>query len=146
MNPIIPEKKRKIVLKWIKKADGDLKVVKHLIAIDEPPTDILCFHCQQAIEKYLKAFLTFWDVRVKKTHDMNTILNLCIGQDEEFKRLDKEKISGLSYYAVEVRYPEEFYIPTLDETKEYFTLALGVKDFVLKKLGIKEEDLMEEEK
>lgn len=146
MNPLMPEKKRKIVLRWMKKVESDLKVVKHIITIDEPPTDILCFHCQQAVEKYLKAFLTFRDVRVSKTHDMDIIMNLCIEQDEEFERLDKKKISDLSYYAVEIRYPEEFYFPTLNETKEYFTLALKVKDFVLRRLGIKEEDLLGEEK
>jgi len=138
--------KKEIILRWFRKAESDLKVVKHLLVIDEPPTDALCFHCQQAIEKYLKAFLTFRNVRVKKIHDMEAILNLCIEQDREFENLDKENISSLSLFAVEVRYPEEFYIPTLDEVKEYFEIALKVKDFVFKKLGIREEDLMKNEK
>lgn len=138
--------KKEIILRWFRKAESDLKVVKHLLMIDEPPTDALCFHCQQAIEKYLKAFLTFRNVRVKKIHDMEAILNLCIEQDREFENLDKENISSLSLFAVEVRYPEEFYIPTLDEVKEYFDIALKVKDFVFKKLEIREEDLVENEK
>lgn len=138
--------KKEIILRWLRKAESDLKVVKHLLMIDEPPTDALCFHCQQAIEKYLKAFLTFRNVRVKKIHDMEAILNLCIEQDKEFGNLDKENISSLSLFAVEVRYPEEFYIPTLDEVKEYFEIALKVKDFVFKKLGIREGDLVKNEK
>ncbi|MFN3821056.1 MAG: HEPN domain-containing protein [bacterium] len=146
MKPILPEKKKEIVLRWLRKAESDLKVVKHLIAIKEAPTDVLCFHCQQAIEKYLKAFLTFQDVRAKKTHDLNAIMELCIEQDEDFKKLDKERISSLSFFAVEIRYPEDFYIPTIEETKEYFELALKVKDFVWRKLGINEEDLMGKEK
>lgn len=83
---------------------------------------------------------------MKKIHDMEAILNLCIEQDREFENLDKENISSLSLFAVEVRYPEEFYIPTLDEVKEYFDIALKVKDFVFKKLEIREEDLVENEK
>lgn len=82
---------------------------------------------------------------MKKIHDLEAILNLCIEQDKEFEKLDKEKISSLSLFAVEVRYPEEFYIPTLDEVKEYFEIALKVKDFVFKKLGIREEDLVKNE-
>lgn len=64
-----------------------------------------------------------------------------IFQDKDFEDLDKEKISRLSFFAVEVRYPEEFYIPTLDEVKEYFAIALKVKDFIFKKLEIREGDL-----
>lgn len=133
--------KKEIILRWLRKAESDLKVVKHLLPIDEPPTDALSFHCQQAVEKYLKAFLTFHDIRVKKIHDLEAILNLCIEQDQEFESLDKEKISSLSLFAVEVRYPDEFYIPTLEEVKEYFEIALKVKEFVLKKLEITEADL-----
>lgn len=135
------DKKREIILRWLKKAESDLKVVKHLIAVDEPPTDALCFHCQQVIEKYLKAFLTDKNIRVKKTHDIGALLNLCIEEDREFEVLDKEKISSLSYYAVEVRYPEDFYIPSVEEAKAAFNIALEVKEFVLKKLGIKEDEV-----
>ncbi|MEG8946758.1 HEPN domain-containing protein [Rosettibacter firmus] len=141
MKTLPSEKKREIILRWFKKAESDLKVVQHLISTDEPPTDALCFHCQQAIEKYLKAFLTFHDIRVQKTHDMKSLINLCVNQDKDFENLNEEKISHLSFFSVEIRYPEEFYIPALDETKEYFALALKVKEFVAKKLKIKEEEL-----
>lgn len=68
---------------------------------------------------------------------------MCIERDNDFINLiEREKASQLTDFAVEVRYPEEFYIPTLNETKEYFTLALKVKDFVFNKLGIGEEDLI----
>ena len=69
------------------------------------------------------------------------LLNLCIEQDKEFEQLDKEKISQLSLYAVEVRYADEFYLPSVDEAKDAFELAQKVKAFVLKKLKIKAEDL-----
>ena len=66
---------------------------------------------------------------------MGAILNLCIEQDKDFENLDKEKISQISFFAVEIRYPDEFYIPSIKEVKEYFEVALRVKDFVLEKLG-----------
>jgi len=60
--------KKEIILRWLKKAESDLKLIRYGLKIEDPPNDALCFHSQQAIEKYLKAFLTFKDTRVKKTH------------------------------------------------------------------------------
>ena len=50
--------KEDIVLRWIVKADNDLKAVKYMMAMEDAPLDVLSFHCQQAVEKYLKAYLT----------------------------------------------------------------------------------------
>ena len=126
--------KENIVLRWIKKAKNDLKVVEYLLEFENAPRDILCFHCQQAVEKYLKAYFTWVDIRVKKTHDLESILNLCIAKEKDFKKLDKDKISKLTLYAVDVRYPEEYLEPTVEEVREFYETANKVKDFVLKKL------------
>ena len=123
------------------KAEEDLRVTEHLLDVENPPTGAICFHCQQAVEKYLKAYLTYQNVRAGKTHDLGNILNLCIKQDESFEKLDKDKISSLSFYSVEIRYPDEFYIPKIDEAEESFKIVLKVKDFVFRKLRIKGEDL-----
>ena len=39
-------------------------------------------------------------------------------------------------YAVEIRYPDDFYIPDIEETKRAFTAALDIKNFILKKLNL----------
>ncbi len=96
--------------------------------------DILGFHCQQAVEKYFKAYLTWADIRVKKTHDLESILNLCIEEDKEFEKLDKDKISRLTLYAVNIRYPEEYFETTVEEVREAYETANEVKDFAMKKL------------
>jgi HEPN domain-containing protein len=126
--------KEDIVLRWLKKAENDLKAVKYLLDAADAPLDIICFHCQQAVEKLLKAYLTWTDIRVKKTHDLESILNLCIKENKEFEFLDKDKISELTLYAVTIRYPEEYLEPTAEETKEFYEITLKVKDFILKKL------------
>ncbi|GEM_PF-3716381 len=41
------------------------------------PLEIICFHCQQAAEKALKAYLVFLEIRVPKTHDLDYLLELC---------------------------------------------------------------------
>jgi len=131
------ERKRKVILRWLQKAESDIKVARYILEVEAPPTDAICFHCQQAVEKYFKAFLTFKDVRTKKVHNLGVLLDMCIEKDREFENIDKDKISGMSHFAVEIRYPDEFYIPSVEEAKEYFELTLKAKDFVLKKLGIK---------
>lgn len=37
---------------WFKKADNDLKNAKIVIEAEEPPTDTVCFHCQQTADKF----------------------------------------------------------------------------------------------
>lgn len=104
-------------------------------------TDTICFHCQQAIEKYLKAFLTSKNVRFERIHDLLTLLELCIQKDKDFEKLDKERISELTFYAVDLRYPDEFYIPSIEEAKSALNIATEVKEFILQKLEINEKEL-----
>lgn len=62
------------VQKWILKAQSDFKTAKDEILMKDPATDAICFHCQQSVEKYLKAFLTFYKIRVGKTHNLALLI------------------------------------------------------------------------
>lgn len=131
--------KDQVVSRWIKKAEEDLLAIKNEIEFvpkDRWATSSICFHAQQAVEKYLKAYLTAKDVRVGKTHDLGYLIEECIKIDEEFKKLKSLSVEKLSLYAVEVRYPDDFYTPTLEEAEEAYKIALSVRDFVRKKLGL----------
>lgn len=125
------------VRKWIIKAMEDFKVSQHELSLpdEEISTGPVCFHCQQVVEKLLKAYLVFKNIEFEWTHDLEHLLDLCSKCDPEFKNLD---VGTLTSYAVEVRYPDEFYIPTVDEARECFDIASKVKDFVSKKMKIKE--------
>jgi HEPN domain-containing protein len=131
--------KEEVSRRWLAKAENDLKAVKQLLTFEDAPTDVISFHCQQSVEKYLKSYLTLVDVRVKKTHDLETILYLCIGEDKDFKELDTEEIANLTFYAVEIRYPEDYIELTISEAEELYKIARKVRDFVRGKL--KEKDL-----
>ena len=63
---------------WIKKANEDLLVAKHIINIS--PTNST-YHSQQAVEKYLKAFLIINNIEPPKTHNIYHLLRLCIDID-----------------------------------------------------------------
>jgi HEPN domain-containing protein len=126
--------KENVIVRWLKKAGNDLKAAKYLLTLDDAPTDVISFHCQQAVEKYFKAYLTLVDVRVTKTHDLETILALCVEKDTKFQRLDKDGIAKLTFYAVEIRYPEEFIELSIDEARELYETAKAVKEFVMDRL------------
>jgi len=133
--------KREVVLRWLKKAESDFKSAELLLKANKVITDSICFHCQQAIEKYFKAFLTDKEIRFGKIHDLRTLYELCVGEDKDFERFDKEKMADLTYYAVDLRYPDEFYIPTPKEAQDAYKIASEVKKFILDKLKIKEDEL-----
>ena len=44
------------IKEWISKAEKDIKTVEIMKEVEDI-TEIVCFHCQQAVEKYLKALL-----------------------------------------------------------------------------------------
>ena len=57
---------KKQVEDWILLADKDLYAAEILLKDDNTLTNIVAFHCQQTIEKYLKAFLIENDVHIMK--------------------------------------------------------------------------------
>lgn len=120
--------------KWLLKADHDLQAAKNEMAMtsDTLLTDVICFHAQQAVEKCLKAFLIFKNVEFTRSHSLEYLKELCVQQDKEFDSLD---VGNLSDYAVEIRHPDDFYMPSKDEAEESISVATKIRDFVVKKIG-----------
>jgi len=130
------------VKNWLAKAYEDFRAAKSLLLLpeDEIPTGVVCFHCQQFVEKALKAFLIHHAVEFGRWHNLTMLKKLCAEKDSDFEKLE---IDELSIYAVEVRYPDEFFIPSLEEAKNCFQIAEAVKEFIFKKLKLSEREIME---
>ena len=126
---------KEIVLNWINKAKNDLKTAKDEIVTNEPATDTICFHSQQCVEKCLKAYLVYHQKYFRKTHNIAELIELCKEIDKDFDNLYNLKVEKLTFHAVEIRYPDEFYLPSLEEAKEAVKIAEKVLDFIIKKLG-----------
>jgi len=122
------------VKKWILKAENDLKIAKDEILTKDPATDAICFHAQQCVEKYLKAYLIYNDKEITKTHDILFLIKQCSLIDYEFKYLLEINADSLTSYAVEIRYPDDFYFPDIQEAKEAIEICEKVKEFVNNKL------------
>ena len=70
---------------------------------DRGLTDIVCYHCQQAVEKYLKGLLVLREVSFPKTHDLRILLELA-GKHSAL-RIHPAEVLPLNRYLVEGRYP-----------------------------------------
>jgi HEPN domain-containing protein len=121
-----------IVNQWLLRADHDFKIGADELLTENPATDMICFHMQQCVEKYLKAFLASRLVKPPRTHDIGTILNECLKIDSSFSFL--ENATYLSDYAVEARYPDDFYMPGMKDTQRAMESAGEVRTFILKKI------------
>ena len=65
------------VRRWVEKAEHDLRNAEYVLGLAEDcPTDTVCFHCQQCVEKYLKALLIHHGIDFPRTHDLVVLLNL----------------------------------------------------------------------
>ncbi len=93
-------------VKWVQKAEADWAVAQKLAGETPPPRDIVCFHCQQAAEKYLKALLQESGLVVPKTHELADIIDLLLPGNATLSRL-RRKADSLTQYAVDYRYPGE---------------------------------------
>ncbi|MCC6697679.1 MAG: HEPN domain-containing protein [Candidatus Hydrogenedentes bacterium] len=93
-----------VVREWIAKAENDLKTaVIALRAGAMCPTDTTCFHAQQCVEKYLKAFLACEGIAFPKTHNIRVLMELIPRQSRP--SLDRTWQDRLTDYATSARYP-----------------------------------------
>ena len=122
---------KEYIKQWILKANEDILVVEKLTESGIFAASSACFHCQQAVEKFLKAFLFANGVEIRKTHNIEFLLSECVEIDSDFAAIDPKNLND---FGVDVRYPGDIYIPSDKETIEYKEIALSVKELVESKL------------
>lgn len=130
------KEKLSIVKLWFKKAESDFRTMENNLKSKEPPTDAICFHSQQAIEKYIKGALIYFGKHITKTHDLVNLLTAIAKNIPELEILE-DKLDEISHYGVEIRYPDSFYDePSLGEAKNSYKIALKVKNIILNKINL----------
>ena len=75
----MPENERiiEVAHEWVAKAENDLKNAVHTLGMgQECPTDTVCFHAQQCVEKHLKALLALSKTDFPKTHNIEELMAL----------------------------------------------------------------------
>ena len=90
----------------------DLGVAKHLDETYHPkPLEIICYHCQQAAEKAIKALIMYYggEGGMPKLHDLSFLLNQ-IKNKVSIEEKYYDYADTLTPYGVSVRYPNELYL------------------------------------
>ena len=123
------------VLLWIEKADHDLGTAQITFLYLPAYWDTIAFHCQQAVEKYLKAYLVFLQVPFRKVHSLTYLLSL-VSQKIEIPDHLFDKAASLEDLAVEIRYPDSTIVLSDEETAEALSIAKLFREFVITQIGI----------
>ncbi len=111
---------------WLAKAQSDLLNADNNLNSENIPFDTVCFHCQQAAEKILKAYLVGNGEEYLFTHDLLMLLERVVILDNNAESL-RDSLAILMPYAVEIRYPDDWFMPSEEDAKE----ARGVASKVL---------------
>ncbi|GHV45062.1 hypothetical protein AGMMS49546_30090 [Spirochaetia bacterium] len=114
---------------WIILAERDLSTALHLANTMVPvPIEIVCFHCQQAAEKYLKSFLQLHGKTPSYIHDLIELRKQCEKYESKFSEV-AENCKTLTAYGVQPRYNLGM---QLEETDMNLALknAQSLKEFI----------------
>ncbi|HEX5085820.1 MAG TPA: HEPN domain-containing protein [Blastocatellia bacterium] len=90
---------------WVEKAEGDWNAANQLNRVRKNPNyDGVCFHCQQSVEKYIKARLEEAGITFARTYDLLILHQLVLQAEPAWHGLQASLIS-LNPFAIGYRYP-----------------------------------------
>lgn len=118
---------------WQKRAEDDFGSATMLLSNEGFPA-IICFHAQQTAEKYFKGYLAYCNRELRKTHQLDILVEECAKIDADFNDYVEEAVSLNDYY-IEARYPTDFREDiSFVEAKEALGMAERVREFVKSKI------------
>lgn len=114
---------------------ADIKLVEKNLQDRDIREQLLLFHLQQAVEKFLKALLSLHHINFPKIHDIGELIELCEEAGVTLPEYVEEFIS-LTPYAVEFRYG--LMIEEILDVNYYYQKALEFKKMLEKIIQDKE--------
>ena len=121
------------VKSWFSRADEDLALIAVLLKEKAFFPNPICFHAEQAAEKYLKGFLAHHELHVRKVHDLETLVEDCKKVDQSFEEV-LDDVIFLNQFYIESRYPDDYIVFSSEDSKEACVTAEKIKEFVLGKV------------
>ena len=129
-----PDARAKDVAAWLSRAHLDLRAAEVDLAARPPLVADAAFHCQQAVEKALKALLTHYDHLFRRTHDLGELALACLQYEPLLEPLLRES-APLTEYAWRFRYPGEVFEPDRHEIDDALRIAHRVVSGVRSAVG-----------
>lgn len=129
---------------WLNYAIDDLKTAKLILSTTDDwivPRNI-CYLCQQAVEKALKAIYVYENQRFHKIHDLDSLKNNLPDSWKDFGNTLQD-LSQLSDWAIEGRYPGDWTPPNVKDATTAYTQAKEiaqkiVKEFISRSLSFQD--------
>ena len=122
-----------LTLEWIEKAEGDYRTAKWGLQAPDPVHDAICFHAQQCIEKYLKAWLQEANMPVQRTHNLEELLVMITPTLPAWSDWQPD-FKIITAYAVDPRYPGDS--ATSDNTQHAMHICDEVRQTVRTQLKL----------
>ena len=110
-----------LVKDWLTRAHQDLRAALILAGAENAPLDVAIYHCQQAGEKAVKAYLQWRDEPFAKTHNLRALVIQAAALQRAFNALE-EPAEILTPYVSAFRHPGGSYEPM--PSREEFDEAL----------------------
>ena len=118
-------------VEWVERAESDVRVVRKLR--DAEDRIVVAFRCQQAIEKYPKAFLVEARVSFPRTHDLADLVERCGAIEPSILRWTRAA-AQLQPFAVNVRYPGSS--PSIETVHAAVVIMEEIRAFLRVLLGL----------
>ena len=125
----------KYVNEWIEKADHDLVSAKVIFTNIPEYFDVIAFHCQQAVEKYIKSTLIHFEIEFLRSHDLVYLLEL-LSRKVEIDNDTFEKAIRLNGFSTQLRYPNSKVFLSKQELQYAIELAEYFRNFAIETIGI----------
>ncbi len=129
----MPDRNVEYAQRWIAKAENDLVTAEQTLKLADGPTDTPCFHAQQAIEKALKALLTFHEISFPKTHDLMPLMDKAISFVPALEQ-HRAVFAEMTDYGVQIRYPSDWFEPARTDAESALAIAQEVVETIKKAL------------
>ena len=114
---------------WRRLAEMDFLSAEYLLDMHPIPLEIICYHCQQAAEKYLKGYLVLNGKNPPKTHDLDELCKSCTEILTIFTDIANH-CSDLTAYGVQPRYPMDIKLDDQD-TKQALYSAKTIRGLII---------------
>ncbi len=95
---------KQVAMEWFERGDRDIETAQ-LLYDERGYTDVIAYHIQQAIEKYLKGYLVLNGQRPPWVHELDTLLNLVSKSEPDLYSPFIDLCEKATRYYLEERYP-----------------------------------------
>lgn len=131
---------KRITDEWLNKADSDLNFAKASFEEFDDFYSQMCILCHDAVEKYLKAYISSYGIKPERIHDLVVLLNECIKlvkHIEDF-RSQEEGCRILNRYYTPLKYPSHYPMATKEQAREAIEVATNISNLIKNQIEVKD--------